>query len=94
MYPQADLTILARRKQDLLTRISYRRETCAEQILALAHPFRWVGSVRRIWNAVSPFAKIAALPAGLMLGRKLFPGLLRWVRWAPAALKVYRAFYR
>lgn len=94
MYPQADLTILARRKQVLLMRIAVRRDVCVAQVKALAHPFRWIGAVQRVWNAISPWAKLAALPVGLVLVRKLSPWLGRLVSWAPAALRVYRAFCR
>lgn len=94
MYPQAELTILARRKRALLLRIADRRDACVAQVKTLAHPFRWIGAVRRVWSAVSPFAKLAALPVGLVLARKLSPWFGRWVRWAPAAMQVYRAFCR
>ena len=94
MYPQAELTLLVRRKQALLMRISIRRDVCVAQVKALARPFRWIGTVRRVWSAVSPWAKLAAFPAGLVLARKLSPWLARLMRWAPAAMGVYRAFCR
>ena len=94
MYPQAELTILDRRKQTLLMRIAIRRVICVTQAQTLARPFRWIGTVRRFWSAVSPLARLAAVPAGLLLARKVSPGLGRWVRWVPVALKVYRAFCR
>jgi len=94
MYPQAELTLLDRRKQALLMRITVRRNVCVAQTRALAHPFRWIGTVRRVWNAASPLAKIAAVPVGLVLARKLSPWLGRLLRWTPAALRVYRVFCR
>ena len=94
MYPQTELTILARRKRVLLMRIAVRRDACVAQVKTLAHPFRWVGAVRRVWSAVSPFAKLAALPVGLVLARKLSPWLGRLARWTPAVMQVYRAFCR
>ena len=94
MYPQAELTILERRKQTLLMRIAIRRVICETQVKTLAHSLRWIGTVRRFWNAVSPVAKLAAFPAGLLLARRVSPGLGRWLHWAPAAVRVYRAFCR
>ena len=94
MYAQRELTRLALRKTLLARRIQARREVCAGQIAAVMRPIGWLDSFRAKWNHVSPIAKVAAVPLGLLLKKAFFPkvhlfgGLIRWV---PVAVSIFRS---
>lgn len=94
MYAQRELTRLAFRKTLLARRIHARREVCAEQIAEVTKPLGWLDSLRTQWNHVSPVAKVAAVPLGLLIKKAFFPkahlfGSL--IRWAPVAVSVFRS---
>lgn len=95
MYPQVDLDILSRRKAGLVGRVRARREACAEEAVRVLRPVVWAGHAYAQWKAISPFMKIAAVPLGLLLKRKLFPrsgGVVGGLfRWAPLALNLFRS---
>jgi hypothetical protein len=44
------------------------------------------------WQAISPFTKLAAVPLGLLVTRKLMPKIGGLLSWAPMAINVFRAF--
>lgn len=96
MYPQANLEALAQRKQALLSSIRTSRAECAAHLSVIAKPIVWAEGLYARWKAVSPIVKVAAVPVGVMLKRKLFPkggggfaaGLLRW---APVAADLFRS---
>jgi len=92
MYPQADLNILAFRKRALLHRIRVRRHECEGLAHEVLKPAFWAESLYAKWCAISPFAKLAAVPLGLMVTRKLMPKVGSLLSWAPMALKIFRAF--
>ncbi len=81
MYPTGDLTELAQRKAILQARIAIRRWKCAQSATELARPLEYVDRGIAMWRRVAPFAKVLAVPAGLMLtrvlGRRKAPGRRR-----------------
>ncbi len=92
MYPHPDLTILAVKKHALMHRIRVRREECAVHVHEVLKPAEWAAGMYAKWQAVSPFTKLAAVPLGLLVTRKLMPKIGTLIGWAPMALKVFRAF--
>lgn len=94
MYPQGNLDRLARRKRALLIDIRARREDCAAQVQQVLQPVVWAEGIYARWKAISPALKIAAVPVGVMLKRKLFPGggiLGKALRWAPVAISLFKS---
>ena len=94
MYAQRELSRLALRKTLLARRIHARREVCARQITAVMRPLGWLDSVRARLARVSPVAKVAAVPLGLLLKKAFFPNasfLGSLIRWAPFAMSVFRS---
>jgi len=92
MYPQADLNILAFRKQALIHRIRMRRDECEIHAREVLKPVVWAEGLYEKWRAISPLVKLVAVPAGLMATRKLMPKVGGLLNWAPMALKIFRAF--
>lgn len=92
MYPQPDLNILAIRKRALVHRIRVRREECAVHAHEVLKPAEWASGMYAKWQAVSPFTKMAAVPLGLLVTRKLMPKISGLISWAPMALNIFRAF--
>ena len=93
MYAQRELSRLSLRKALLARRIQARREVCAGQIAAVMRPLGWLDSVRAMLGRVSPVAKVAAVPLGLLLKKAFFPKarfLDSLIRWAPLAVSVFR----
>lgn len=96
MYPQADLALLDQRKQALLLSIRTNRVECAARLSEVMKPVQVAEGLYARWKAISPLVKVAAVPVGVMLKRKLFPegggGLLSGVmRWAPMAFDIFRS---
>lgn len=91
MYPKADLSILAARKQALLQRIDARREESASQMREVIRPAEWAEDMYARWRAIPPLVKMAAVPVGVLLVRKLAPRFGRLRSWAPLALKIFQA---
>lgn len=85
MYPQTDLTELGGRKLVLRQRIALRRWQCAIDARRAAQPLVLLDKAYVRWQAISPFAKLAIVPATLLLKKMLFPkarvakSALRWV---------------
>jgi len=92
MYPQPDLRLLAVRKRALVHLIRARREECADYTHEVLKPAEWASGVYAKWQAISPFTKLAAVPIGLMLTRKLMPKIGGLVSWVPIALNLFRTF--
>ncbi|HSI07210.1 MAG: hypothetical protein ACAH89_07790 [Rariglobus sp.] len=91
MYPQADLNILAFRKRALMHRIRVRRDECEEHAHEVMKPAVWIAGLYAKWRAISPLAKLAAVPAGLFVARKFMPKLGGLLSWAPVAMNLIRA---
>jgi len=71
MFPQEELNQLARRKALLQARIALCRIECRVAAAELARPIVLIDRGVEIWRKISPFAKLFAVPAGLLLGRAL-----------------------
>ncbi|MEO6006283.1 MAG: hypothetical protein ABIZ04_23790 [Opitutus sp.] len=97
MYPAAELNALARRKALLRARISLDRLRCTALAAEVARPIDWVDRALVQWRRISPFAKLAALPLGILLQRGILPGrklglLGRGVRLLPVVLSAFKLF--
>ena len=99
MYPAAELNALARRKAVLRARISLDRLHVVALATEVARPIDWLDRVIVQWRKISPFAKFAALPLGLLLNRRTVPGqktglvsrALRFVPMILGAVKLFKA---
>lgn len=95
MYPARELSELALRKEALVQRIAVRREICAVSGRRAAHPLLWIDQAREKFQQWSPWLKIAAAPAALVVGR-FMRHRLGWVgtllRVAPGAIGLFKAF--
>ena len=86
MYPQRELKRLATHKVWLRRRIVEHRFACVAAASHVARPFALLDRVMGFWRRLSPLARLAALPLGVLVTRKFFP---RWktlgavLRWAP-----------
>ena len=97
MYPAAELNTLARRKALLQARISLDRLRCAALASEVARPIDWIDRALVQWRKISPFAKLAALPLGILLKRGILPGkkislLSRGLRLLPVVLSAFKLF--
>lgn len=95
MYPQTDLSYLARRKSDLRGRIHARRAACADELGRVLRPVAWAEELWAKWKAISPIVKFGAVPLGLLLKNRFFPksrGVIGGlIRWGPMALNLFRS---
>jgi hypothetical protein len=97
MYPAAELTDLQRRKALLRAKISIGRLECTTMAGDVARPLDWIDRMVQQWRKISPIAKIAAIPLGLLLKRGLLPGkklrlMSRLVRFLPLVLAAMKTF--
>lgn len=97
MYPTRQLTILELRKIAVRQRIAVTRWECVSLAAEAARPIAWVDRALVQWRKISPFAKFAAVPLGLLLSRRLRPGkggglFRQLLRWAPIGFKAARMF--
>lgn len=74
MYPAAELDALARRKAVLRARISLDRLRVVALSAEVARPINWLDRALVQWRKISPFAKFAAVPLGLLLTRAVKGG--------------------
>lgn len=74
MFPKEELNQLARQKALLQARIALCRIECRVAAAELARPIVLVDRGVEIWRKISPFAKLVAVPVGLLLGRTLGGG--------------------
>lgn len=87
MYPDGELTRLARHKAILRERISLRREEFAFAAAAAIRPLAWLDRVVALWRQIRPFAKVAAIPLALLAKKVFFPRFRIFTslfRWGPA----------
>ena len=94
MYPTAELASLDARKILLRQKIAASRLECVALAEKASRPIALLDRVITQWRKISPLMKIAAVPLGFLLRRKLLPrkvGLFRSaLRWAPAVLSAMR----
>lgn len=97
MYPSGELNRLARRKAALHHRIAGTRLRCAAAAGGVARPIDWLDRLMVQWRRISPVAKLAAVPLGLLLRSRFGPRrrggtslLGRAFRFVPVALSVAR----
>lgn len=98
MYPAAELTELARRKVVLRQRIASTRLHCVALAGEAARPVHLFDRLLAQWRRISPLAKLAALPLGLLFRRRLFqrrigllPRLVGWLPLVVRGLQLYRS---
>lgn len=97
MYPEHALTRLTGRKAALQRNITRRRAKCVEAASRVSQPLVWLDRMLAYWRGLSPFAKLAVVPLGLVVRRTLFSRrkiLGSLVRWAPLALAAIRGGLR
>jgi hypothetical protein len=97
MYPQGELTELARAKAGLREVIARRRAECAEAAARATRPLVWIDTALSLWRSLAPLVKLVALPLGAVATRAAVsrPGMLRTIlRWAPPVLGAVAAFRR
>jgi len=89
--------LLSLRKTALRLRIAQRRAHIQAHCAAVAGPLRqadlWLGRVRRLrflWPVLQALW-LGARAGGADAARKPFTGLRKLARWAPVALKLFRA---
>jgi hypothetical protein len=95
MYPDGELAQLAEYKAALRLRIGTRRVECAMAVAGVERPLIWVDRALALWQRIGPFAKLAAIPAALLLKRALFPRVgifASMLKWAPMIFSAGRAF--
>jgi hypothetical protein len=86
MYPSRELIQLAAYKAVLRRDIAVHRNRCAQAAARVAQPLEWLDRTLVFWRRLSPLAKFAVVPLGLLIQRIAFPRLkiLRSVlRWSP-----------
>jgi len=94
MYPTRDLSRLAVHKAALRRDIAHRRAQCAQSAARVSQPLAWLDRMMATWRRLSPLARFAALPLGLILksAEASKPRLLgRLLHWGPMALAAMRA---
>lgn len=97
MYPTAELTALAQRKTLLRARISLNRLRCVVLAGEVVRPLNWIDRMVAQWRKISPMAKLAAVPLGLLLKRAVLPGkkinfFNRAMRLLPIVLSAVKIF--
>lgn len=94
MYPEGELTELARAKTALRRSIGHCRAQCVESAAGASRPFAWLDSALDLWRRFAPFVSFAAGPLGASAGaafprRKILGTLFRW---APTVFRAVSAF--
>jgi hypothetical protein len=69
MFPNQDLTDLARRKALLQANIALCRLDCRTAAAELTRPLALIDRGLAMWRRVSPAVKLFAIPAGLLVSR-------------------------
>jgi len=94
MYPQAELTELARAKAALRHSIAVRRRESAEALAVATQPLVWLDAGLGLWRRFAPLVQGAARTLGAVALHALFrpPIMIRgWLRWAPAVIRALLA---
>ena len=69
MYPSGELNRLANRKAVLQARIAVKRWECAAAAAELARPLATIDRLLDTWRRISPWIKLAGIPAALLAVR-------------------------
>ncbi len=98
MYPSAELDGLSRRKALLRQRIAVTRLRCAAYAGEAMRPLDWIDRFLTQWRKISPLAKLALLPLGLLFRRRvlhrktrLFSRVLGWMPVVLRGIRLFRA---
>ncbi len=100
MYPTGELNELAQRKQALRVRIAAHRAECVAYAEHVARPIAAIDRISAQWKRISPYAKLAAIPLGFLLQRRMAKkpvvagGWKRWLKLAPVAMSAVRLWER
>lgn len=95
MYPAEQLTELAAQKLAVRARIAAHRTECVGHAQNVARPIALYDRFAAQWRRISPYAKFAAIPLGLLLGSRLQErqrekGWRRYLKLMPIALSATR----
>ena len=93
MYPRSTLKELARAKALLRQRIAARRACNAGLAARAMWPLVVIDFARGVWREMPGLARLAMIPAALLVGRTVFPRvrfLLRLLRLAPWLAPILR----
>jgi hypothetical protein len=80
-------------KAALRRRITLRRLETADAVAEVVRPLHWLDRAAALWQQVKPFAKLAAIPLGLMAKRVFFPRFKLFgslFRWGPAIFGAFK----
>ena len=97
MYPDREMIRLAARKVALRRDIALHRTQCAAAAARVAQPLGWLDRALAFWRRLSPLAQFAAVPAGILVQRFVFPRrkiLRTLVRWGPLVFGAIRGINR
>ena len=97
MYPQTELTELARAKAALRHSIAVRRRESAEALAVAMQPLVWLDAGLGLWRRFAPLAKGTVWTLGAVALRAVFrpPKMIRgWLRWAPPVVRALWALRR
>jgi hypothetical protein len=97
MYPAAELRDLEQRRALLRAKIALCRLECTRLAAEVSRPLDWIDRAVEQWHKISPAAKLAAIPLGLLLKRGLLPGkklrfATRAIRLLPVVLTAVKMF--
>jgi hypothetical protein len=91
MDPQRELALVAARKRALRERIAHRRRLVAKEFIRVEKPLAWLDRAVALWREIPTVAKLAVVPLGLVLIKKIFfrhkKMLAPLLRWAPTIFK-------
>jgi len=93
MYPHRELIRLAAHKATLRRQITLSRAQCSEAAVRATQPLVWLDRAVTFFRQLFPLAILAAVPAGLVVQRTVFPRLKllgTLVRWGPPLFAVVR----
>ena len=97
MYPERELSRLAAHKLYLRRNLALRRTACVQAAAAVARPLHWLDRAVTAWRQISPLARLAAVPLGLLVTRpalarlKFLGPILRWGPLVFSAVRGWRA---
>ena len=97
MYPQAELTELARGKAARRQSIARHRVHCAATVTTVVLPLTWLDTASSMWRRFGPLAQLATWPLGAAVARSVLPGgktVNTVLRWVPAVIGAVSAFRR
>jgi hypothetical protein len=95
VYPTRELIQLARHKAALRGNIARRRAQCTRAAQRVAQPLAWLDRMLAHWRQLSPLARLAVLPLGLLLKKSASPRprlLGTLLRWGPTAWNLLQGF--